>query len=155
MPLAIAPRLTRRALLRLGGGLSGLAGLSFLAACGRTPTPQAVGMAPAVTPPPPTATTAIQAIPSPSATIAATPTIQPASAVPSAAIATTIAPATTTVAPNPSALPTAPTAASPAVAATMTLPLFNGIPQGRTTDGFPFLGNPDVAVTVIDYSDFL
>jgi len=37
----------------------------------------------------------------------------------------------------------------------MALPLFNGIPQGRTTDGFPFLGNPDAAVTVIDYSDFL
>jgi hypothetical protein len=37
----------------------------------------------------------------------------------------------------------------------MTPPPFNGIPQGRTADGFPFLGNPDAAVTLIDYSDFL
>jgi len=51
--------------------------------------------------------------------------------------------------------PTTAAVAPPAVAATMTLPLFNGLPQGRTADGFPFLGNPDAAVTLIDYSDFL
>jgi len=35
------------------------------------------------------------------------------------------------------------------------LPPFNGIPQGRTPDGFPLLGSPDAAVTLVDYSDFL
>jgi hypothetical protein len=135
MPHAIAPRLTRRALLRLGGGLTGLAGLSFLAACGATPTPQSVGVAPATTPLLPTATTAIQATAPPSPTIATSPTVQTASAMPGATATAT--------------------AALPAVAATMTPSLFNGIPQGRTADGFPFLGNPDAAVTLIDYSDFL
>ena len=33
--------------------------------------------------------------------------------------------------------------------------LFNGIPQGLTEAGFPYLGNPDATVTLIDYSDFL
>ncbi|HEY8601294.1 MAG TPA: hypothetical protein VIL85_22885 [Thermomicrobiales bacterium] len=146
MPHATAPRLTRRALVRLGGGLTGLAGLGFLAACGTTPTPQSVGVAPAATPLPPTATTAIQATAPPSPTIVMVPTAQTASAVPGA---------TTMAAPPSPTLPTAPTIASPSVTATMTPPPFNGIPQGRTADGFPFLGNPDAAVTLIDYSDFL
>ncbi|NOK63659.1 MAG: Protein-disulfide isomerase [Chloroflexi bacterium AL-W] len=33
--------------------------------------------------------------------------------------------------------------------------LFDGMPQGRTNEGFAFLGNPDAPVTVTDYSDFL
>ncbi len=46
----------------------------------------------------------------------------------------------------------APTTAAPAA---VSLPPFKGIPQGRTTDGFPFLGAADAPVTLIDYSDFL
>jgi len=33
--------------------------------------------------------------------------------------------------------------------------LFNGIPHGMTEDGFPYLGDADAGVTLIDYSDFL
>jgi hypothetical protein len=33
--------------------------------------------------------------------------------------------------------------------------LFDGIPQGQTIDGFPYLGSPDAPVTLVDYSDFL
>jgi hypothetical protein len=33
--------------------------------------------------------------------------------------------------------------------------LFDGIPQGQTPEGFPFLGSPDAPVTLVDYSDFL
>ena len=33
--------------------------------------------------------------------------------------------------------------------------LFNGIAHGLTDAGFPYLGDPDAPVTVIDYSDFL
>ena len=32
---------------------------------------------------------------------------------------------------------------------------FDGISQGLTADGFPYLGDPDAPVTLIDYSDFL
>jgi hypothetical protein len=52
-----------------------------------------------------------------------------------------------------------PTAA--AILPTETLPpteavaLFDGIPQGYTDDGFPYLGDPAAPVTLIDYSDFL
>lgn len=33
--------------------------------------------------------------------------------------------------------------------------LFNGIPHGLTEDGYPYLGDPDAGITLIDYSDFL
>ena len=39
--------------------------------------------------------------------------------------------------------------------ATAPLPPFNGIPQGRTPEGFPTLGEANAPVTLIDYSDFL
>ena len=32
---------------------------------------------------------------------------------------------------------------------------YDGITQGVTEGGFPFLGNPNAPVTIIDYSDFL
>lgn len=33
--------------------------------------------------------------------------------------------------------------------------LYNGLPHGLTEAGFPYLGDPDAAVTVVVYSDFL
>lgn len=48
-----------------------------------------------------------------------------------------------------------------AILPTETLPpteavaLFNGIPQGYTDDGFPYLGDSAAPATLIDYSDFL
>ncbi len=39
--------------------------------------------------------------------------------------------------------------------ATEAVALFNGIQQGYTADGFPYLGDPAAPVTLIDYSDFL
>ena len=38
---------------------------------------------------------------------------------------------------------------------TAAVKLYDGMPQGVTEDGFPYLGDPDAGVTVIDYSDFL
>jgi len=35
------------------------------------------------------------------------------------------------------------------------VPLFDGISHGYTADGFPFLGDANAPVTLIDYSDFL
>jgi hypothetical protein len=53
-------------------------------------------------------------------------------------------------------LPTA-TAILPteALPPTEAVALFNGIPQGYTDDGFPYLGDPAAPVTLTDYSDFL
>ena len=49
-----------------------------------------------------------------------------------------------------------PTATSaPLPTATDAVALFNGIPHGITAEGFPYLGNPDAPITMIDYSDFL
>lgn len=47
-----------------------------------------------------------------------------------------------------------PTALSTALPYTLAASTFEGIPQGLTHDGFPFLGQPDAPVTLIDYSDF-
>lgn len=111
MPHLTPPLLTQRALLSLGGGLFGLAGSGFLAACGTTTATQDA------------------AVPTRSSATAASTT---ASSAPGAASAT------------------------PSLAgASATLPPFNGISQGRTPAGFPFLGSPDAAVTLVDYSDFL
>lgn len=33
--------------------------------------------------------------------------------------------------------------------------LFKGIPHGTTEDGFPYLGEADAELTLVDYSDFL
>jgi len=160
MPRSTTTPLTRRALLRLGGGTLSLVGLGFLAACGTTPTPQAIGLAPSVTAAPqatapPSATGPTASAPQTATAImrvaAATATPQ-GTAIPSPMVSpTTAAAVTSAVAVTATRTPAAP----PAAAATMTLPLFDGIPQGRTADGFPFLGNPDAAVTLIDYSDFL
>ncbi len=43
----------------------------------------------------------------------------------------------------------------PMPTATAAMALFNGIPHGITAEGFPYLGNPDAPITMIDYSDFL
>lgn len=43
----------------------------------------------------------------------------------------------------------------PMPTATDVVALFNGIPHGITAEGFPYLGNPDAPITMIDYSDFL
>jgi len=32
---------------------------------------------------------------------------------------------------------------------------FDGMPQGLTARGFPYLGDPEAPVTLVDYSDFL
>ena len=94
MPHPTPPLLTRRALLSLGGGLLGLAGAGFLAACGATTATQA-------------------AVPTRSSTTAA--------------------------ATGASSAPVAASATPSMAGAGATLPPFNGIPQGRTPDGFPFL----------------
>ncbi len=61
--------------------------------------------------------------------------------------------------PVPTAVPTetpttAPTAAVPPTP-TAAVALFNGLPHGITAEGFPYLGDPDAPITMIDYSDFL
>jgi hypothetical protein len=52
-------------------------------------------------------------------------------------------------------LPTAPLPTDTPPPATEAVALFNGIQQGYTADGFPYLGDPAAPVTLIDYSDFL
>ena len=83
----------------------------------------------------------------------------PATASPSAP------PATPTQTPSPiTASPVTESSSQPtatALLATETPPpteaaaLFNGIQQGDTIDGFPYLGDPAAPVTLTDYSDFL
>ncbi len=142
--------LTRRAFLRLGGGAIGLAGIGLLAACGTTaPTPQ-VGAALTTT-----ATSALAA-PTTAAPTTAAPAA-PATLAPTAASAAAAIQPTAPPAASPSAAPFAVTATLPpsAVVATAPLPPLDVLAQGRTTDGFPFLGSADAPVTLIDYSDFL
>lgn len=50
---------------------------------------------------------------------------------------------------------TATTAETPADSPAEGQQLYDGIPFGQTEAGFPFLGQPDAPVTLIDYSDFL
>lgn len=52
-------------------------------------------------------------------------------------------------------LPLAPLPTDTSPPATEAVALFNGIQQGYTADGFPYLGDPAAPVTLIDYSDFL
>ena len=61
------------------------------------------------------------------------------------------APTTAVTAPAPP--PPAPTAASPSEAQAGTP--YNGVAQGLTPEGFPFLGAANAPVTLTDYSDFL
>ena len=70
---------------------------------------------------------------------------QPEPAAPTTAVT---APAT-----QPTAAPPAPTAAGPSEAQTGTP--YNGVAQGLTPEGFPFLGAANAPVTLTDYSDFL
>ncbi len=84
---------------------------------------------------------------------------------PPTAISPASPPATATQSPPPAiASPVAEATSLPtatAILPTETLPpteavaLFNGLPQGYTDDGFPYLGDPAAPVTLIDYSDFL
>jgi hypothetical protein len=79
----------------------------------------------------------------------ATPAIPPPAPIeasPTAPAAPTPAAPSTTEAAAP------PTDEAPAPAEAV---LFNGIPQGITDEGFPYLGDPRAPVTLIDYSDFL
>lgn len=147
MPYSAPPTLTRRALLSLGGGLLGLAGSHFLIACGETASTQVAAVPTLSATVAATATTLL----SPGATIAITTATITPPAIPTSTLATTSAtPVTVTATASPSLQPGTPVAPTAA-----TLPPFDGIPQGRTPDGFPALGNPDAAVTMIDYSDFL
>ena len=43
----------------------------------------------------------------------------------------------------------------PEITPTAAARLFNGIEQGFTETGFPYLGSSEAPVTLIDYSDFL
>ncbi|HMP40436.1 MAG TPA: hypothetical protein PKA05_08655 [Roseiflexaceae bacterium] len=84
---------------------------------------------------------------------AATPAPEPAPMVSATApvAAPTIAPepvAAPTIAPEPVAAPTI--TPEPVVSA----PLFRGLVQSMTDEGFPVLGDPAAAVTITDYSDF-
>lgn len=90
------------------------------------------------------------------AVVAALPT---ASAAPQARLEQTTAPtalpataiATATDLPAPTLAPTQPALTVRSLAASQ----YQGLPQGVTLDGFPFLGQPDAPITLIDYSDFL
>ena len=64
------------------------------------------------------------------------------------------APTTAVTAPatQPTAAPPAPTAAAPGEAPAGTP--YNGVAQGLTADGFPFLGAADAPVTLTEHSDF-
>ncbi len=64
------------------------------------------------------------------------------------------APTTADTAPatQPTAAAPAPTAATPGEAPAGTL--YNGVPQGLTAEGFPFLGAANAPVTMTEYSDF-
>jgi hypothetical protein len=120
--------------------LSGLAVLWLVAllavACGAESTPAAA--------PPPTATVELAAgtATNPPATATTAPTDTPAPAAVETPASPPAAPPDTPL-PAPREAP-APTD-TPAVVATF----------GLTEDGLYFRGNPDAAVTVIDYSDFL
>jgi hypothetical protein len=60
--------------------------------------------------------------------------------------------------PEPSIVAAPATAAAtepPPAFGTLLATQYEGIPQGVTPDGFPFLGQPDAPLTLIDYSDFL
>ncbi|HLB48458.1 MAG TPA: hypothetical protein VJL59_15740 [Anaerolineales bacterium] len=63
-----------------------------------------------------------------------------------------LAPTETLAPPSPAASALLPTDAPPAVE---TVALYNGLSQGYTAEGFPFLGDPAAPGTLIDYSDFL
>jgi protein-disulfide isomerase len=122
--------------MRYSRALITLALALVLAACG--------GGAPAAT----TAPSTPSAAPSqtPNATATAAPTDAP--------IATdTPAPTKAPVVTDAPPTPTDAVADSPAW--TLARTQYLGLPQGVTPDGFPFLGQPDAPVTLIDYSDFL
>lgn len=121
MPPIAARNMTRRRLLRLTGGMLGLTGAAWLAACG--------GLASGV------------------------PT---ASAPPAASRATTTPAASSGAASSASTAPALDGTAAPSAAPTMAaMPPHKGIPQGRTPEGFFFLGAAAAPVTLSDYSDFL
>ena len=145
--------LTRRTLLRLGGGALGLSAVALLAACGGPTSGSQAGSAPTVSPTdvaPVTAAPQAAVLPSPTTAPHAT-TAAGATTVPATASVPTPTPGATATM-RPSALPNI---VPPAAPATATLPPFNGIPQGRTPEGFPTLGNAAAPVKLIDYSDFL
>ncbi|MDE2994245.1 MAG: hypothetical protein OXU67_10220 [Chloroflexota bacterium] len=59
---------------------------------------------------------------------------------------------TPTPPPPPTALPPPPTVAAPSEAPAGTP--YNGVAQGLTAEGFPFLGAANAPVTLTEYSDF-
>ena len=69
---------------------------------------------------------------------------QPETAAPTTAV--------TAPAPQPTSPPPAPTAASPSEAQAATP--YNGVAQGLTPEGFPFLGAANAPVTLTEHSDF-
>jgi protein-disulfide isomerase len=59
-------------------------------------------------------------------------------------------------APSDVEAPAAPAPEPTAIATpTPTYALYKGMPTGLTAEGFPFLGSPDAALTLVDYSDFV
>lgn len=84
--------------------------------------------------------------PLPEQAAAPSPTTAPAASAP--APSAPVAPA-----PTGGAQGAEPTEATPAPAVQVTTA--EGLPQGRTPEGYPVLGDPDAPVTLTMYSDFL
>ena len=99
-----------------------------------------------------TATTGAQAVPpSPTATGTATAASEPApTQTPIEAVATSTSTPPPTEAPATEAPPPAENEEMAAIKTTNWLEV-----EGKTEDGYTYLGNPDAPVTMIDYSDFL
>jgi hypothetical protein len=75
------------------------------------------------------------------------PALDPPINVPATELTTEQTTAPTTIEPEP--------VGSAAPVETEPVLLYDGLAQGKTIDGFPFLGSPDAPVTLVDYSDFL
>ncbi len=90
-----------------------------------------------------------------------TPSAAGVTVAPPTAVAPASPPATATLSPSSAIAEATPLPTTTAILPTEAMPpaesvaLFNGIQQGYTDNGFPYLGDPAAPVTLIDYSDFL
>jgi hypothetical protein len=125
--------------------LGALALIAVLSACGAPAATVRQTQAPATI-----ARTIVQASPTSGQAATATST----SARVSTATAVVTAPASAIATQTETPAPAAATEA-PAIAGQLAASQYQGLPQGVTPDGFPFLGKPDAPITLIDYSDFL